>query len=228
MQDGITTVIATPHQLGRYDGRNSPAQVRQAVQAFQQALTQAGLPLKVLPGADVRFDERLVRELKADTVLTLADRGKHLLLELPHEIYFEPWGLLADMQARGIQPILSHPERHYHLQLHPSAIETWLRHGVVLQVTAGSLTGDFGAVAQRLAWQLLDAGCVSLLATDAHHHLSRPPRMTAALRMVNQRLGASAARYLGQESPQCILDGQPLAVPFMPSTVERRPPVGPR
>ena len=27
MRDGITTVIATPHQLGRYDGHNSAAQV---------------------------------------------------------------------------------------------------------------------------------------------------------------------------------------------------------
>jgi protein-tyrosine phosphatase len=225
LQDGISTVIATPHQLGRYVGRNSAAQVRNAVRVYQQALAQAGLPLTVLPGADVRCDEGIIRKLKADSILSLADRGKHILLELPHEVYFEPWGLLADLQAQGIQPILSHPERHYHLQQHPSAIGAWLEHGAVLQVTAGSLLGDFGEIAQRFAWQLLEQGFVSVLATDAHHHLSRPPRMTAALRQVGQRLGAAAAGFLGLENPQRIVDGQPLSVPYMPLPVARRIPL---
>src|SRR5256885_16502448 len=57
--DGITDVIATPHQLGRYDGRNAPTIVRSAVVELNSKLREAGVPLQVYPGGDVRVDERL-------------------------------------------------------------------------------------------------------------------------------------------------------------------------
>src|SRR5437868_4744181 len=38
MRDGITTVIATPHQLGRYDGHNRAGEVRQRVTELQGIL----------------------------------------------------------------------------------------------------------------------------------------------------------------------------------------------
>jgi hypothetical protein len=38
--DGITTVIATPHQLGRYDRLNSASQVREAVATLCAAIAE--------------------------------------------------------------------------------------------------------------------------------------------------------------------------------------------
>jgi protein-tyrosine phosphatase len=221
VDDGIHAVIATPHQLGRYAGQNSPAQVRTAVTDYQRALDDAGIALQVRPGADVRIEEDLAKQLQSDGVLSLGDRRIHLLLELPHEAYFEPWGLLAELQAMGIQFILSHPERHHFLQQQPAAVGAWLKHGAILQVTAGSLTGDFGAAAERCAWQLLTQGCVSILATDAHDCRSRPPRMRQALKLVSERLGASVARRLVDHA-QRVFDGQSIAVPFVPMLAARR------
>src|ERR1700723_1863897 len=59
VRDGITTVIATPHQLGRYEGQNSAADVRTAVSKLQLALAELKVPLHVVPGGDVRVDHRL-------------------------------------------------------------------------------------------------------------------------------------------------------------------------
>ena len=59
VDDGITAVVATPHQLGRYDGRNAPRDVRQATMALNELLRKDGVPLTVLAGADVRADERI-------------------------------------------------------------------------------------------------------------------------------------------------------------------------
>src|SRR5436305_8126510 len=59
MRDGITTVIATPHQLGRYDGQNLAADVRSRVSDLQTILDEKKIPLKVIPGAEVRIDERI-------------------------------------------------------------------------------------------------------------------------------------------------------------------------
>lgn len=58
--DGVTTVVATPHQLGRYNRRNAAPVVRAAVEALQSQLDEAGVPLTVLAGADIRPDERIV------------------------------------------------------------------------------------------------------------------------------------------------------------------------
>src|SRR3954469_23259507 len=59
--DGITTVVATPHQLGRYDLRTSGTEIARAVAALRRSLMVEGIPLRVLPGADVRLDERILR-----------------------------------------------------------------------------------------------------------------------------------------------------------------------
>ncbi len=123
-EDGITTVIATPHQLGRYDGRCQAWEVRSAVAKLNTALAQEGLPLEVAPGADVRVDERIPALLEKDLVLTLADRGRHLLLELPREVFIDLKPLLVELAARGIEAVVCHPERRRYHQCHshPSSI----------------------------------------------------------------------------------------------------------
>jgi protein-tyrosine phosphatase len=221
VEDGVTDVIATPHQGGRYAGTNGNVRVRAVVAEYQRVLEAAGVPLRVLPGADVRVDEELVKQIQADQVLTLGDRRKHALLELPHEAYFEPWGLLSALESIGIQSILSHPERHHFLQQHPAAAGGWVEHGVLLQVTAGSLTGDFGEAAQRCGWQLLTQGCVSFLATDAHDCENRPPRMRPALKLITEKLGATPARRL-VENARRVWNGEAIAVPFVPMLAARR------
>jgi protein-tyrosine phosphatase len=75
--DGVTTVIATPHQLGGYDRVNTAAVIRDAVAALTAELDTAGLPLEIFPGADVRVDERLLRLLDNDQVLTSGDRTRY-------------------------------------------------------------------------------------------------------------------------------------------------------
>src|SRR5262245_50854510 len=51
--DGITTVIATPHQLGRYDRLNSASMIRRAVSQLASELAERDIPLEIYPGGDV-------------------------------------------------------------------------------------------------------------------------------------------------------------------------------
>ena len=203
--DGITTAIATPHQLGRYDRRNSGPEVRAAVEKLREALTRLGVPLAVLPGADVRVDERLPALLDAGHVLTLGDTGKYVLLELPHETYIDPLPLIRLLVARGIRPLVSHPERHEHVSKRPQLVVPWLKHGALLQVTSGSLVGDFGTSAERCAWELMNSAAVAFVASDAHGAVKRPPRMSAAIDLIGRRLGKAAAARVCVENPARVL-----------------------
>ena len=207
VDDGITTVVATPHQLGTYDVANSPAVVRAAVAELAGVLAAEGVPLRVVAGGDVRVDDRLADLLAADRVLTLADGGAFVLLELPTESLVDLSSLIADLAGRGVTSILSHPERNQPLARRSDPMLPWLDAGLLLQVTAGSLVGQFGPAAERAGWRMLEAGQVSLVATDAHHADRRPPRMTAAVDAIGKRLGHAVARRLCVENPSKVLAG---------------------
>ncbi len=210
--EGVTTVIATPHQLGRYSGCNEAAQVREAVLAFNEKLKSSGIALRIMPGADVRVDERICKLLEADKILTLADGGKYILLELPHEVLIDIEPLLVDLASMGIQAIISHPERHSGLAKEPDILSKWLECSAHLQVTAGSLLGCFGQAAQKFGWRLLSSGQALLVATDCHDLDGRRPCISAAFERISERLGETVARLVCIENPLRVLKGQDMTV----------------
>jgi len=208
--DGITTVIATCHQLGRYVGRNSTAEICSAVASLNAALRNSHLPLKVLPGADVRIDERITEFLAESKVTTLCDAGRYLLIELPFETYVNLGPLLRELASLGVSLILSHPERYSYLCKRPALAESWLEEGLTLQITAGSLLGQFGSMAMQAGWSWLARGEAGLVATDAHDRDVRRPCMTQAIEAICHRLGAEAARRVCLTNPIKILEGLPV------------------
>ena len=212
VDDGITEVVATPHQLGRFDGHCSPQTVRRAVGQLNQALCENGILLTVLPGADVRLDERIPQLLESDRILTLADAGRHLLLELPHEVFIDPKVLLGQLCDRGVTAVITHPERHSFLMRNPTLVNRWAEYQPCLQITAGSFVGDFGQQCQEAAWAFVHAELPIVVATDAHNVGSRAPRMTAAYQRLSLELGRPAARILCMENPRRLLAGQDLVM----------------
>lgn len=205
--DGVTTAVATPHQLGRYYGANSAAVVRRAVDELSTLLAREGIPLEVFPGGDVRVDERLLALLDAGQVLTIADRGRYLLLELPHEVFVDPQPLLTGLRQRGVRPVMTHPERYAYLRRSWELIGSWVAQGAVIQITAGSLLGDFGPVAYEMAWEMAFRGLVDVVATDAHDSQQRTPRLAAAIEMLSARIGGPLARQVCLVNPLAILEG---------------------
>jgi protein-tyrosine phosphatase len=210
VNDGITTVIATPHQLGRYDRANSLDQVRRAVNELSAELKNREISLEVFPGGDVRVDERLPDLIESGHIGTAADAGRHILLELPHEIYVDVLPIVDTLRRLGLQTILTHPERHHYLQGRDNWARNCLEHGAVLQVTTGSLLGEFGGRSYEAAWQLVHGGVVSIVASDAHGATRRPPRSSEAIRLLTVNVGRETARNLAIDNPLRVLSGQPI------------------
>lgn len=208
VDDGITTVIATPHQLGQFDGCNEAREIREAVSLLNKELETQHIPLTVMPGGDVRLDERICQLLKDDKILTLADGGKYILLELPTEILIDIEPLLIELACLDIKVIVSHPERHFVLNRHCEIIPKWLSQSALLQITAGSLLGDFGRSAERAAWQFLKEGWVSFVATDSHNLNRRKPRMRAAFANISREMGQTIAHLVCAENPLRVLEGR--------------------
>lgn len=205
--DGIATTIATVHQLGAF-AHNTAQQIRHRTEQMQELLDQHNIALAVLPGADVRIEPELPQLLARDEVLTLGDRGRHVLLELPHELYFPLEPVLAELKKGGWVGILSHPERNQGLlrqrELLPALVDT----GCLMQITAGSLTGTFGSASQEFCRWMLEQGLVHLVATDAHGQKSRRPLLQRAFEQVAQVTDEETALDLCCRNPAAIANGQ--------------------
>lgn len=204
--DGSRTLIATPHQLGSHSHVTAAA-IRASVTHLNLELAAANIAVTVLPGADVRIEPELPALLKRGDVVTLADRGRHVLLELPHDIYIPLEPLLAALKKQGLTGILSHPERNKGIIARPVVIADVVRAGGLVQITAGSLLGAFGSAAQRVAELCVRQRLVHFIASDAHDTSRRPFGLGPAHAAVAELADEQLADEVAIENPERVAAG---------------------
>lgn len=219
VDQGVDTIVVTPHQLGAFE-YNRGDDIRRRTRELQAELDQQNIPLEVLPGADVRIEDRMLDGLDANNVLTLGDHGLHVLLELPHELYFPLEPLLKQLERRGITGILSHPERNAGILADQELVESLVDAGCLMQVTGGSLLGGFGPESQAMAEWMARRGLIHFLSTDAHSPKRRRPRLGEALEVATKLAGEEAARTWCSRNPRAVAQARAVT----PGHVEVRPP----
>jgi protein-tyrosine phosphatase len=207
VDDGIGTIVVTPHQLGAY-GHNTGDVVRARTRQLQQFLDDHDVDLRVLPGGDVRIEVEMIAKLRTGEVMTLADRRKHVLLELPHELYFPLEPVLDDLASLGMVGILSHPERNQGILKNRDVVEPLVDRGCLMQITAGSLMGTFGPHCQQFSEWMLEHGLVHFLATDAHSPKSRRPLMRRAFEKVAELVDEPSAVEFCCRNPDAVAMGK--------------------
>lgn len=211
-EEGVRTVIATPHQLGAY-GHNTSDAIREQVAALQNRLDGLGIELRILPGADVRIEEGLIEHLQSGSVLSLGDYRRHVLLELPHELYMPLESLVEALSAVGMTGVLSHPERNRGLLDQPKVVPQLIEMGLLMQVTAESLTGTFGRSVQAFTEHLIQKRWVHMISTDAHGPRRRPPKLRKAFNQVVATAGRKTATDLFCCNPAQVAAGEPVVAP---------------
>ena len=107
-------------------------------------------------------------------------------------------------------PVITHPERNGLLRMRLEEIAGWVESGVYVQVTAQSLTGEFGQRARGFSQRLLDRGLVHFIASDGHDCERRPPRMDLARAWLAEAYGAEVSETLCTANPLAAVTGGPL------------------
>jgi protein-tyrosine phosphatase len=204
--DGITHIVATPHAnfTYRYD-RKRHAETAQRLQE------QIGNALQIRLGCDFHMSaENIAAALENPAGYVIAE-SRYLLVELSD--FSIPPALLEGFHSlikAGLRPILTHPERNPLLQRRPEPVVDWVRNGLLVQVTAGSLTGLWGRTAQLVARWLLEQNAVHAVATDAHDPRYRPPLLSSARRVLCNWQSEEVARALVEDNPAAILRDEDL------------------
>jgi protein-tyrosine phosphatase len=208
-EEGIETIVATPHVLrGRW--RRVPRAELQATLDELRARTNDTPHL--LLGSEYYFAHDMNEVLAEGTSIVPLGPSRAILVELAaHAVPPMLEVPLHRAQLDGWTILLAHPERNAVFQAKPELLASLVRVGVRTQVTAASLTGGFGAEAQRAAVAWLRQGLVHVVATDAHSVKKRPPRIREARERVAEIAGERAAEALFVENPQAILGDRTLA-----------------
>jgi protein-tyrosine phosphatase len=210
--DGIRTIVATPHyKSGCFTWNELDQQT--SIMTLQAEVDAAGLPLVILPGAEIAFCPELPELLKNGTHLTI-NRGCYFLIEFrPQAVPASIEQFLATLLASGVVPIIAHPERNSWFTHRHDVLTSLVRRGVMLQITASSLFGEFGADVRSFSHQLLRNNLVQIIASDAHNCGDRPTLLSAAANAAADLIGVERATALVKTNPHAVVNGIRLPPP---------------
>lgn len=207
IREGISTIVATPHHMnGRYESPKSL--ILRNVEEFNDVLQKESLHLTVLPGQEIRIHGEILEGLESGSILSMNILSPYLLIELPYSHvprYTEK--LLFELQLKGCIPVIAHPERNAEMIENPDILYKLVSKGALSQITASSITGDFGKKAREFSLKAADFNLIHFIASDAHNASSRRSKIAQALYKLEKKVGAEKVRCL-IENAELMVQGK--------------------
>ena len=182
-QDGVQAMAATAHQNERWR-EVTPHRIVAATEALRAALHREGVPVAVFPSAEVMAGLDTPQAWCQRTLLSVADRGHYLLLEMPRGVFVDLVPTVRNLRESGVRTILAHPEKESDFLHGDGIIEELIEAGCLVQVSASSIT-DPKCREDSVAGELLDRAPVA--------HADGRDRVEVLLEDAVERLGVERA-----------------------------------
>ncbi len=204
-EQGVDTVVATPHFYANHESLSHFSARRQASFDSLKSQLPEGAP-SILLGAEVRYYEGISRLNGLESLCI--EGSKLLLLEMPMGKWTEYMiRELIDLSCSAkIKIVLAHVERYWNLQSR-TVWDRLLDSDILMQVNA-SFFNRFST--RRNAIKLLANGTVHLIGSDCHNLTDRAPQMQKALDRIERKLGIGFVTYLNDYTHELLLQSQPI------------------
>jgi protein-tyrosine phosphatase len=179
-------------------------------------LTEEGVDLKILIGAEVRLTPDTLEYIENENFLSINGKNLYFLLEFPSQPETIPGGwemAVGNLIRAGYRPVIAHPERNFYFLKYPYKLVRAVKSGALIQLTAQSVIGAAGNEAQEFSNFLLAEGLVHAIATDSHSTTSRPTTLSEAVISASEIVGEDKAIDLVTVIPEAIIEGIELPVP---------------
>jgi protein-tyrosine phosphatase len=204
VKSGTTEIVATPHANSEFSYHGNLVSAR--VEELRRVAPEG---ISIHQGCDLHLSSENVKTALSEPGLFTINGGNYLLVELPDFfIYPNIQDIFQRFLAQDIVPVITHPERNVLLQERLRDLARWVELDCLIQITAQSLTGDFGRSAKQFADDLLRRGLVHFVASDSHDCEHRPPRLDLAYAYVLQHFGIGTADLIFKTNPLNALRGE--------------------
>jgi protein-tyrosine phosphatase len=205
---GIIKLLATPH-VNAHTTTRVEAEIKRNFDILFGEIEKNNLQVQLKLAAEVNMIGSEIDWPDHSWVL-IGEEQKYMLVETPfQQMPLDYSDILFRIRLKKITPIMAHPERNVGFQKDPKQLLQWIHQGTLVQVDAGSITGQFGPVCQRFSHRLLKADAVHLVASDAHRIIGRNYTvLSEAKKIVEAKYGSEVAGLLFVENPDNIWQGK--------------------
>jgi protein-tyrosine phosphatase len=165
---GYTKIITTPHVMWDMY-RNERDDILKRLETLQLAAKAEGIEIELHAAAEYFLDEHVELLLKNNEPL-LTISGSMVLVEF--SMALAPMNLkdiLFDLQMKGYQPVIAHPERYIYLEKSKEFYDELKDIGCMFQLNILAVGGYYGKSAKELANYLIKKEYYDLVGTDLHH-----------------------------------------------------------
>lgn len=204
-ETGITAICTTPHLSSSFS-KDRTEKIMENFLKLQEKVSVESIDMQLYLGSeiDLRMNFDSIKRLP---FFFINQTQKYLFVELPlGEFPSFTERTLFSLLIEGHSPILAHPERSLSKESDFERIEKLKDSGILIQLNAGSLLGDFGKKIQRGARRLLEENLVDFISSDAHDLNRRPITVMAeAFKKVKKELGEEKGLELFEKNPKKIL-----------------------
>jgi len=169
---GYTGVTLTPHIYPEvFD--NDEGDLRQTFADFQRQIAQALPDFGLELGAEYFCCDSFRRRMHnaPSSLLSTGSDGRTILIEFSSHASLHEAGLYVhDLMHHNLRPMLAHVERYpfLHDEAGLEQLQQWRSQGVLVQVNAGSLAGQYGQGVKTAATLICSRQMVDAIGTDLH------------------------------------------------------------
>lgn len=203
-ENGTEHIVATPHYIPG-STQNSPTNIVDKCNEFQQQSHREGISLKIYSGCEI-FISPDINTLFENGKINTLNNTAYMLIEFPM-MSIPPYtdSVLYELQLKGIIPVIAHPERNSEIMKDPDILRKMLERGMFAQGNSGSITGIYGKKAQNTIMKLIKEGMVHFIASDAHTNKGRSPNLSKAAAIVEQKYGYETMKNLFETNGMNLL-----------------------
>lgn len=202
-EDGTKTIINTSHfQHPRIKSCKINSMINQK-KLLEEEIKKNKINVEIIQGMEVYYDLNLDEILEEDFTLI---GEKYMLIEfdpfiLPRtvdEMFFK-------LQAKGVCPIIAHPERYHAIQNHLDIAKNWKNKDYILQINASSILGHFGQRCQDTSIKLIENSMCDLIGSDAHNNSSRNFCLKDALNFLESKFKENNSELFNHNANKLII-----------------------